>query len=146
MTLGRMVTIEELDAGVGAMRFEPVAPAHQALQGPVIDEDGLLRFRGRWVAITDSQLPLARLLVDRFEETVMDCDLAAAYASGGRVLTGALVRLRHRVSSCELVLYRVRRRGYLLGRSEFAPTECRQKTGAEPSESAGSALSDLTLS
>ena len=66
---------------------------------PVLDDDGLLRFRGLWVAVPEAQLSLVDLLVARFQSTVSDAELAGAYGTepGSRSLIGALNRLGRRV-------------------------------------------------
>lgn len=86
---------------------------------PTLDEDGLLRYRGRWVAVPEAQLPLVRLLLDRFQTTVSDAELLETFGAGPgsrakRRLAGALHRLRARVDECGLTLCRVRARGYIL--------------------------------
>lgn len=88
--------------------------------GPVLDDDGLLHFHGRWVTIPDSQLRIARLLVRRFRSTVLDGELAAAYCAASHAspaLTGVINRLGRRVAGCDLALQRVRLRGYILDRA-----------------------------
>lgn len=110
------VLLESPDLAVSPHRPRTTAPA-----APVIDDDGLLRYGDRWVAIPDAQLPLATLLVGRFQSTVSDAELAAAYEThaDSRVLFGAVNRLSRRVARCDLALRRVRLRGYILDRAEL---------------------------
>jgi hypothetical protein len=84
----------------------PVSP-------PWLDDDGLLHFRGTWVAVPDSQAALASLLVQRFQTTVRDHELVAVHGAE-RLPADALGRLGRRVARCNLALRRVRLRGYIL--------------------------------
>ena len=87
---------------------------------PQLDEDGLLRLGGRWVAIPNAQLPVVALLVAGFGKVVRREALVAAYVNAGysgneasiRSLVG---RISRRVSGLGLRLYAVRGRGVLLG-------------------------------
>jgi hypothetical protein len=117
--VARVVVLRAPGRAVDAVEL----PARSLLEGadpaPRLDEDGLLRFRGEWVAIPETQVPLARLLVVRFQAMVSDSDLAAVFehrAESGtqRAVAGALHRLRRRVRECGLSLSRVRGRGYIL--------------------------------
>jgi DNA-binding winged helix-turn-helix (wHTH) protein len=90
-----------------------------ASQAPVVDDDGLLRFGGQWVAFTETQIPVVELLVARFGTLVRNEDLLAAYAAGGGSTSAAtlhplIYRLRRRLASVGLTLHVVRRRGVLL--------------------------------
>lgn len=86
---------------------------------PLLDDDGLLRFRGRWVAIPDAQLRVVALLVARLGVLVRRDEIAAAYAAGGgtandNTISTVLFRLRHRFAEVGLVLQFVRGRGVIL--------------------------------
>jgi hypothetical protein len=86
---------------------------------PVIDEHGLLHFDDRWVAVSDAQLPIIRLLVERFGQLVRHEELFAAYiAAGGTENTSsirtALTRVRYRVAQVGLSLESARQRGVVL--------------------------------
>lgn len=86
---------------------------------PSLDEDGLLRHRGRWVAISDAQIPVVRLLLDRFGRLVRDGDLLDAYldagGNGSRASMRSLVhRVGRRVGEIGLELRAVRGRGVVL--------------------------------
>lgn len=84
----------------------------------VLDDDGLLRFAGRWVAVPDRQLPLVELLVDRQGTVVKNEALLAAYRRAGgstnRSLGQLIYRLRIRVRRIGLTLRVVRGRGVML--------------------------------
>jgi hypothetical protein len=86
---------------------------------PELDADGLLR-RGRaWVAVSEAQLPVLRLLVDHFGRVVPMPRIVDAYTTGGGTpkLTSvrtALSRLGARIAPLGLELTTVRRRGTVL--------------------------------
>jgi hypothetical protein len=89
------------------------------VQRPRLDAHGLLRHRGRWVAITDAQLPIVARLVEDFGKIVSNGELAEAYCAAGGTskdvsMRTALKRLRHRVAEVGLVLRAVRKRGVIL--------------------------------
>jgi hypothetical protein len=93
---------------------------------PVVDKDGLLRFDGKWVAITDTQLPVIELLVRRYGTLVSNDEVLAAYGSaGGAATTGALrplvYRLRRRLATVGLTLHVVRSRGVMLEATKDPP-------------------------
>jgi hypothetical protein len=50
---------------------------------PVIDEDSLLRFDDRWVALTDLQVPVVACLLEHMGYMVSIGELAEAYSAGG---------------------------------------------------------------
>jgi DNA-binding winged helix-turn-helix (wHTH) protein len=91
------------------------------------DDDGLLRAGGRWVALTDAQLPVVQLLVARLGSLVRNDEILAAYRMGGGTATsGALrplvYRLRQRLAPIGLELHVVRNRGVLLEPSQSEGT------------------------
>ena len=84
-----------------------------------VDDDGLLRFAGHWVAVSETQLPVVRLLVERLGSVVRNDEILAAYESGGGTATEAalrplIFRLRRRVEQIGLEVHVIRRRGVLL--------------------------------
>jgi DNA-binding response OmpR family regulator len=89
------------------------------VDGPVLDEDGLLRHAGRWVAIPDTQLDVVALLVanrDRIVATELVVE-AHAHAGGSTTpsaLEALLGRLRARLAEVGLSLHTIRQRGVLL--------------------------------
>jgi hypothetical protein len=95
---------------------------------PVLDDDGLLWVGDAWVAITDAQLPVVRLLLEHADRVVRLDALVAAYVSGGGSDHPASVRtlmsrLGGRLAPLGLELVTVRRRGMLLrtGASRLRP-------------------------
>lgn len=96
-----------------------------AAHAPVVDDDGLLWWGDRWVAVPDAQLPIVQLLVARVRQLVRKEDLLRTYeAHGGspnpvamKAMLGRLVKRFERVG---LDLRAVRGRGYLLD----APNPC----------------------
>ncbi len=139
--LARFVTVQPTARAADLPPLRPPDPAEiDADSRPTLDDDGLLRFRGRWVAVPDAQIPVVRLLVDRFQTTVSDDDLAVAFRGAGdgdvaRKLAGALHRLRGRVKECGLALSRVRSRGYILDHAQ-AGVMSRSDNEVSPSGSA----------
>lgn len=93
--------------------------ATSAAARPHVDQDGLLRFDGRWVVVSDAQLPLVQLLVERFGELVRNDELLAAYVAAGGTdnrssIRTAMMRVRRRAAEVGLQLSAVRRRGFVL--------------------------------
>ena len=85
---------------------------------PRLDESGLLRFGGRWVALPPVESRITAALLDRYNAVVSrDALSRVGWPSGfpGRnVLDVHIVRLRRRLVPLELVIRTVRSRGYLL--------------------------------
>lgn len=85
---------------------------------PQVDGDGLLRHRGRWVALSPVESLLAVTLVDRFGAVVGRDTLARRAWPNGVPTRNALdvhmLRLRRRVASLGLEIRTVRSRGYLM--------------------------------
>jgi hypothetical protein len=134
--LARFVVLQSVVDDDASAHADLTDPGDDAEAAPTLDGDGLLRFRGRWVAVPEAQLSLVRLLLDRFQTTVSDEELLQAFGCApgpraGRRLAGALHRLRARVGECGLTLCRVRTRGYILDYAESVsePSE----TGFSPS-------------
>ncbi len=79
-----------------------VSYPHQAVLAarplPVIDEDSLLRFEDRWVALTDLQVPVVDRLLDDLGSMVSIGELGEAYAvAGGSTDFDAMRSLMFRV-------------------------------------------------
>jgi hypothetical protein len=84
-----------------------------------LDDDGLLRRGDHWVAISEAQLPVLRLLLANVDRVVRFDAIVQAYESGGgsghpaSVRTG-LSRLEARLRSIGIDVESVRRRGVIL--------------------------------
>ena len=95
-----------------ASRSETQQPA------PEVDGDGLLRFRGRWVALSPVESALAITLVDRFGAVVGRDTLARRAWPDGTPTRNALdvhmLRLRRRIAPLGVEVRTVRSRGYLM--------------------------------
>jgi DNA-binding response OmpR family regulator len=85
---------------------------------PEVDGDGLLRFRGRWVALSPVESALAITLVDRFGAVVGRDTLARRAWPDGTPTRNALdvhmLRLRRRIAQLGVEVRTVRSRGYLM--------------------------------
>ena len=85
---------------------------------PAVDEDGLLRYRGRWVTLSPVERALAAALVDRFGAVVGRDTLVRRAWAGGNPTRNALdvhmLRLRRRIAELGLEVRTVRARGYVL--------------------------------
>jgi DNA-binding response OmpR family regulator len=86
--------------------------------GPQVDGDGLLRYRGRWVALSPVESALAITLVDRFGAVVGRDTLARRAWPEGTPTRNALdvhmLRLRRRIAPLGVEVRTVRSRGYLM--------------------------------
>lgn len=90
-----------------------------ALDPPVLDEDGLLRHRGAWVPISDSQIPLVEILVQNLGRLVPSSEIRRTYTAAGgsgsaTSLRSVTHRLGRRVAAVGLRLHVVRGRGVIL--------------------------------
>ncbi|HEY3096680.1 MAG TPA: winged helix-turn-helix domain-containing protein [Acidimicrobiia bacterium] len=85
---------------------------------PRVDDAGLLRHRGRWVALSPVEAALAVTLVDRFGAVVGRDALARRAWPDGVPTRNALdvhvLRLRRRIAPLGLEIRTVRSRGYLM--------------------------------
>ena len=85
---------------------------------PELDEDGLLRYRDRWVSLSPVERMLAAALVARFGAVVGRDSLTKQAWPGGAPTRNALdvhiLRLRRRIADIDLEIRTVRSRGYLL--------------------------------
>jgi hypothetical protein len=108
-----------------ARRAELARRATCADHRPVLDDDGLLWWHDRWVAVPAAQVPVARVLVERAGELVRLDELADAYtASGGSpdpvAVKAMLGRLVKRCAEVGVSVRSIRGRGYVLD----APNPC----------------------
>jgi phosphoglycolate phosphatase-like HAD superfamily hydrolase len=107
---------EDLQARSEVLRRR--AGASSARQ-PVLDDDGLLWVGSAWVALTTTQVPVARLLLDNLNKVVRFEAVATSYdAAGGSrhpaSVRTLLARLGGRVRTVGLDLVTIRRRGVIL--------------------------------
>jgi DNA-binding winged helix-turn-helix (wHTH) protein len=110
------VTRDDADEVIAAT-FAPIG--YDELDAPILDDDGLLRFGGRWVALTPVQSRVVTLLLDRFGETVTTYDELRTAAWGAttrspQALATLVKRLRRRIEPIGLDVLTVRLRGYVL--------------------------------
>lgn len=106
-----------------------------ASHGPVLDEDGLLWWGERWVAIPPAQMPVVLLLVDRVRQLVRRAELLEAYAGAGGsdnpvAFKATMGRLVKRLARVDLALRSVRGRGYLLDVPNPCPLHARPRDSA----------------
>lgn len=89
-----------------------------AEEPPSLDDDGVLRAQGAWVAVPPVEARLLRALVDRFGTVVSRETLSRAgwpeRSPDRNVLDVHMLRLRRRVAPVGLAIRTVRSRGYLL--------------------------------
>jgi hypothetical protein len=86
---------------------------------PSIDEDGLLWFDDRWVALTELQVPVVGLLIDRLGVMVSASELAVPYAAAGgsddpAALRSLMFRVAQQLASVGLAVTFARRRAGML--------------------------------
>jgi hypothetical protein len=86
---------------------------------PVLDDDGLLWMGASWVALTPSQAPVVRVLIDHLDKVVhYDAVMSAYQSTGGSghpaSVRTLVARLATRLRTVGLELVSVRRRGVLL--------------------------------
>jgi DNA-binding winged helix-turn-helix (wHTH) protein len=97
------------------------------ISGPSLDEDGVLRVDGQWVALPPVESRLTAALLDRYGAVVSRDALAKAGwpdgAPGRNALDVHVLRLRRRLDPLGLVIRTVRSRGYVLE----AASEIRQE-------------------
>jgi DNA-binding response OmpR family regulator len=119
---------EEVRARVDALGVRTQAhrpdghDGHGAPAGPVLDDFGVLRLNGTWVALPPLEARLAQALLDRLGAvTSRELLVRAGWPSGtpGRnALDVHVLRLRRRLQPVGLAIRTVRSRGYLM---EAAP-------------------------
>jgi DNA-binding response OmpR family regulator len=92
--------------------------ARETREKPTVDEDGLLRYGGRWIALSPTERSLAATLVDCFGDVVDHETLVRITWKGRRPTRNALVvhitRLRRRFAPLGLEICTVRGCGYIL--------------------------------
>lgn len=89
--------------------------------GPVLDDFGVLRLNGSWVALPPLEARLAEALLERLGAvTSRDLLIRAGWptgAPGRNALDVHVLRLRRRLTPVGLVIRTVRSRGYLMERA-----------------------------
>jgi hypothetical protein len=100
--------------------------AESIVAAPLLDDDGLLWVGSTWVALTPSQVPVVRLLLDhpdkvvRFDAVAVACRSAGASGHPASVRT-LITRLSARLRTVGLELVSVRQRGLLLTAGTRSP-------------------------
>ena len=106
------------DADVRTRLATLLARAGSRQSLPIIDEDGLLRFREHWVSLSPVERSLAFALVGEFGAVVGRDTLAVGAWPTGLPTRNALdvhmLRLRRRIAPLGLEVRTVRSRGYLM--------------------------------
>lgn len=94
------------------------ATAAAVPEGPTVDADGIVRWRGEWAAVPPIEARLLATLAARCGEVVRRADLLAAGWPAGvgsdRILDGRVKHLRRRVEPLGLSVCTVRGVGFLL--------------------------------
>ncbi|MFZ4516112.1 MAG: winged helix-turn-helix domain-containing protein [Acidimicrobiia bacterium] len=99
-------------------RVTALANRSGGLAVPEVDDDGLVRFHGQWVALSPVERALATALIARFGAVVgRDVLTRRAWPEGSptrNALDVHMLRLRRRLADLGLEVRTVRARGYLL--------------------------------
>jgi len=114
----------EVQARVDALAVRSLAhttagPAgHAGPSGPILDDFGVLRLNGSWVALPPLEARLAEALLERLGAvTSRDLLIRAGWptgAPGRNALDVHVLRLRRRLTPVGLAIRTVRSRGYLM--------------------------------
>ncbi len=109
--------VDDADVRVRAGALAERAARHSP--SPVVDDDGRVTYRGRWVALSPLEHTLLRTLADRFGQVVpYAAILGAVWPDGSPTANNALrvhtTRLRRRIGSLGLEIRTVPSRGYVL--------------------------------
>lgn len=111
------IPADEMDLRARVEALSRRTPAMPVLP-PELDEDGVLRFDGRWVAVPPVEARLVDALVNRIDAVVSRDELARAGwpagSPGRNALDVHMLRLRRRIEPLGLQIRTVRSRGYLL--------------------------------
>lgn len=110
-----LAAADEIEARVAALAAR--AARHGAR--PVVDDDGRIRHRDVWVALSPVEQALADALVSHFDRVVSRDELGERAWPAGLPTRNALdvhvLRLRRRIAPLGLEIRTVRGRGYVLG-------------------------------
>jgi two-component system OmpR family response regulator len=100
---------------------------------PAIDDDGIVRFAGRWASISPVESSLLRALIERFGAVVSREHLGARAWPEGLPTRNALdvhiLRLRRRIAPLGLEVRTVRSRGYMLHAASSATDDVSVRAG-----------------
>lgn len=105
----------DLSARVAALELR--AMVHQA--PPRVDEQGRLHHRGKLLPLSPEEARVASVLVRHLDAVVADGELAEELADldpGAASLRTLMTQLRARLRDVDLLVRRIRRRGYMLQR------------------------------
>jgi DNA-binding response OmpR family regulator len=111
---------EPIDAEELATRSRTLRERRAQVAGPLhLDDEGLVWLFQRWVALTETQLAMTKLLNRSAGSVVLRADLAAAYASAGgstdrRAFDTAVRRLRAKLAELGVHLHALKGQRYLL--------------------------------
>ncbi|HUQ64448.1 MAG TPA: winged helix-turn-helix domain-containing protein [Acidimicrobiales bacterium] len=107
---------EDVQARLDALTLR--REVHFPAATPAIDDDGVLRFDEKWVALAPLEARLTSVLLSRFGAVVSRETLIRALwpgrTPGRNALDVHVLRLRRRLSPLGLAIKTVRSRGYLL--------------------------------
>jgi DNA-binding response OmpR family regulator len=124
-------TADEAELAARRRALTVRARAHLVPDGPVIDDDGVLRRSGAWVSLPPVEARLTAALLERIGTVVSREALSRAGwpdgAPGRNALDVHVLRLRRRLGGVGLAIRTVRSRGYLL---EVAASESGQTSVA----------------
>lgn len=126
------IPAEQLDLVARSELLRDRARAVKQRPDPVMDADGILRVGAAWVAVTPTQIPVVRVLLEQLGRVVHTDRIVDAYKSvGGSDHPGSvrtvLRRISIRVTPLGLELVMVRRRGVML--SIHPQAEWRRRQG-----------------
>ncbi|QGG96787.1 winged helix-turn-helix domain-containing protein [Actinomarinicola tropica] len=107
----------DVRARVQALELRAIGTGHVP-DVPSLDDDGVLRCNGSWVALPPVECRLTAALLDRWGAVVSRDALSRAGwpdgAPGRNALDVHVLRLRRRLEPLDLVIRTVRSRGYVL--------------------------------
>lgn len=119
----------DVRARVQALELRAIGNGHVS-DVPTLDEDGVLRVDGHWVALPPVEGRLTEALLERWGAVVSRDALARAGwpdgAPGRNALDVHVLRLRRRLEPLGLVIRTVRSRGYVLEASDFGQARVSQ--------------------
>jgi DNA-binding response OmpR family regulator len=122
---------DEAELSVRVRALGVRARSHLPADGPVLDDDGVLRRGGAWVSLPPVEARLTAALLERIGTVVSREALSRAGwpdgAPGRNALDVHVLRLRRRLGVVGLAIRTVRSRGYLL---EVAASETGQTSVA----------------